>query len=59
MADDKFYIFVAGNSKQMPQSVEKALKTVMKLLCEEDDSKTDAYYESLFKQGRIQFETWS
>jgi len=48
-------IFVAGNSKDMPQAVEKSLKQVF---AEAFGSSGESVYEALAREGRIQFETW-
>lgn len=54
-----FRLYVAGNSKNMPQSVEKAFKEVFKSLTNEKEEEADQLYEKLFKEGRIQMETWN
>ncbi len=56
---DSFRIFVAGNSKNMPASVEKALKEVFKGLTNDDADQAATLYDKLAKDGRIQFETWN
>jgi sulfite reductase alpha subunit-like flavoprotein len=56
---DTFRVFVAGNSKNMPQSVEKALKEVLKALVDDKEEEASALYQKLSKEGRIQFETWN
>jgi sulfite reductase alpha subunit-like flavoprotein len=54
-----FRIFVAGNSKNMPQSVEKAIKEVFKSLTNDNLDEASDLYDKLYKEGRIQFETWN
>lgn len=48
-------IYVAGNSKDMPQAVEKALRQVFG---EAFGEKGEEVYERLAREERIQFETW-
>ena len=49
-------IFVAGNSKDMPQAVEKALRQVFG---EAFAARGESAFEQLSREERIQFETWS
>lgn len=56
---DTLNIFVAGNSKNMPNSVEKAIKEVFKGLTNDNADESSNLYDRLSKEGRIQFETWN
>lgn len=53
------YIFVAGNSKNMPQSVKEAFTNVCTLhgKLKEEDSKI--FIDKMEKNERYQTETWS
>lgn len=53
------YIFVAGNSKNMPQSVREAFVNVCKKHGELDEKQAEHYIETLEKGGRYQTETWA
>jgi sulfite reductase alpha subunit-like flavoprotein len=52
-------IFVAGNSKEMPKSVEKALRKLFIELREGNEEEGNETYDRLVSSGRICFETWS
>lgn len=54
--EQRVRIFVAGNSKDMPQAVEKALRQVFS---EAFGASGESVYERLASEERIQFETWS
>ena len=43
----------------MPQSVEKAIKEVFRGLTDGKEDEASQLYEKLFKEGRIQMETWN
>lgn len=50
---------VAGNSKNMPQAVEKALRQVFnEAFSEKSGNNGDEIYEKMAREERIQFETW-
>lgn len=53
------YIYIAGNSKNMPQSVREAFINICKKYgtMDEDDSKN--FIDGLEKDGKYQTETWS
>ena len=61
--DHRACLFIAGNSKQMPDQVTDALR--MALMDGSDDGevwtreRADAYITSMAKDNRLQLETWS
>lgn len=65
---DTFRIYIAGNGKNMPQSVEKAFVEIFDSILEEgvtkekredgERSKGQEMFDSLIKANRIQLETW-
>jgi sulfite reductase alpha subunit-like flavoprotein len=54
-----FMIFVAGNSKEMPKSVEKGLRKLFIELKDGNEGQGNEIYDQLASSGRICFETWS
>lgn len=59
LKDPSAYIFVAGNSKDMPQSVREAFVNVCKCHGGLDKDQAKEFIETLEKQGRYQTETWA
>ncbi len=53
------YIYISGNSNQMPQDVSNAFRDVFRQFGSMKETEADAYMNGLEKQGRYQMETWS
>jgi sulfite reductase alpha subunit-like flavoprotein len=66
LINQRAWVFVAGNAKQMPDQVTQALR--MALMIDEDGAsnndawtldKANHYITEMIKQSRLQLETWS
>ncbi|KAK5644412.1 hypothetical protein RI129_005712 [Pyrocoelia pectoralis] len=55
---ENVYIFVAGNSKNMPQQVREAFVNVCKTNGKMTQKDADAFIENMEKTGKYQTETW-
>lgn len=61
LIDQGAWIFIAGNSKQMPDQVTDALRMALMNGAggEWTREQADAYITTLVKESRLQLETWS
>lgn len=53
------YIFVAGNSKNMPDAVREAFISVYSTFHETDLNESEKVFRKMELDGRYQTETWS
>jgi len=53
------FIFLAGNSKNMPQSVREALCEVAKVCGNLSDDAAEEFISEMEQTGKYQTETWS
>ncbi len=59
LSDSQAWVFVAGNSNQMPKDVIKALEDVAKGRGGMGHTEAENFMIELEKSGRLQMETWS
>nr|CCC90081.1 unnamed protein product [Trypanosoma congolense IL3000] len=60
LLDAGAFIYVCGNSKQMPKDVAATIEDiVMQCCCDGDEAKTQVYMKQLRKEGRYIVDTWS
>lgn len=59
LVSQKGYIFVAGNSKNMPQTVREAFVNIVKERNKISDVDAENFFSKLERLGQYQTETWS
>ena len=55
---ENIVILVAGNSKFMPQGVERSIKEILKVILNDDSAVKEAY-DKMEAERQIVFETWA
>ncbi|XP_065830263.1 NADPH-dependent diflavin oxidoreductase 1-like [Oscarella lobularis] len=59
ISEKQAYLYIAGNSKQMPTDVRNALKTVCAKWGNMSEEESDDYLKKLEQKKRFHMETWS
>ena len=59
LKNQKCFIFVAGSSKNMPQSVRESFVKVVQTYGKLTENESENFISNMEKSGKYQTETWS